>query len=329
MTDNQNNYLTMAGVTLAFLNSPPNFTIISANPKVTNLLTNITSTVTSINAMAATQAMDTTGATRSKRALQKIAMDIALHICAGLKSYADDIADPILYAKINYTQKDFIRDTQVAIINMKLVYDTASTIPIASLAPFNIVATDITGLQTAINNFSNAVPIKKVMQASTTTATSKLHDLFKTLRSQFKKLDNIINTFQIAQPVFVESYHNARKIINLGKSMQARELHLMPHQYESIFGRKFKEGDTFTVRNHSSVPIIVALTDTPDAQPTTNTREILANQEFQLSVPSDFGGIFGHWLSIFNPNDLDDTNVTIILAHGKSLSQAPPPPSIA
>ena len=98
----------------------------------------------------------------------------------------------------------------------------------------------------------------------------------------------------------------------------------MPHHFEAIFGKKFAEGDTFTIRNHSTVPVIVALTNTPNLMPTTNTIIINPNDDIQAEVAKNFGGIFGHWLVVNNPNNLDDAKVTIILAHGKSHSSAAP-----
>ncbi len=46
--------------------------------------------------------------------------------------------------------------------------------------------------------------------------------------------------------------------------------------------------------------------------------------DVQVKIAEDFGNVFGHWLIIWNPNDLDDAHITVILAHGKSGSSAAP-----
>ena len=323
MTDNQNNSLNMTNTATGFMDK--NVAIFTANTKVTTLLAAIKGTVVSINQTATTQGLDNTGATTNKKNLHQIANDKAEHVCFGLRAYADDINDPILASAIHFTHSDFILGTTAEIVNrMQLVHDKATGIAIASLTPFNVVATDITDLQTAITNYSNAAPTKKVMQAAATAATAQLNTLFTTLRTQWAKMDNLVKTYKAAQPVFVAGYTNARKIIDLGKTMQAEELHLMPHHFEVAFGKKFAEGDTFTIRNHSTVTIEIALTDTPATMPTANKIKVAANTELQATVSKDFGGIFGHWLIVNNPADIDDAHVTIILAHGKSNSSAAP-----
>ena len=99
--------------------------------------------------------------------------------------------------------------------------------------------------------------------------------------------------------------------------------------FEAVFGKKFKKGDTLTVRNHSEVEVEGALTDTPNVMPTTGKVQIAAHSELKLAVPTDFGGVFGHWLIIHNESDIEDAKVTIILAHGKSASAAPSPGNVA
>ena len=164
--------------------------------------------------------------------------------------------------------------------------------------------------------------MKRAMVVNAAVATAQLHPLFTTQRTQLKKLDNIINTFRISQATFVASHFDARKIANLGKTQQAEELLLMPKHFEPIFGQKFLEGDTFTIRNHSQVDMEVFLTDNVNALPTVNGVKIPSKTDLKLNISKDFGGVFGHWLIVYNPNTLDDIHVTVILAHGKSHSAA-------
>ncbi len=323
MTDGQNNSLNMANVTVALLNK--NATIFTTNAKMNALLAAIVSTIGSINQTAGTQATDTTGATTTKQNLHQIAIDKAEHVTAGLEAYAADINDTTLAAQVHFTHSDFSRGTLNEIVTrMNFVYNTAHALPAATMTLYNVSATDISDLNTAITNYNNAAPTKKVMQATTTAATDALPPLFTTLSSQLVKMDKWVKTYKTAQPAFFAAYTNARKIVDLGKTTQAEELVLMPHHFEAIFGKKFLEGDTFTVRNHSPKEIILALTDTPNVMATTNLLNVPPMTELQAEVSKNFGGVFGHWLLVHNPDDIDDAKVTIILAHGKSHSSAAP-----
>jgi hypothetical protein len=325
MTNNQTNSLNMASTTTAFLDK--NVSIFTTYTKVTTLITAIKASIAVINQTATTQGLITTGATTNKRLLHKVAADKAEHVANGLQAYYEDINDATNAEQFQYNKNNFYKVKTVEIINtMQLIRDRAASIlpAPATLLAFNITAADITELQTAITNFTNAAPTKKVLQAATTAATELLNPLFTTLRTQLRKLDNLIKTFKIAQPTFVEGYFNARTIVNLGKSHSSKELELEPYHFEAIFGKKFKEGDTLTIRNHSQVPIQIFLTDTPSILPTYNGITIQAQDEAKVSISKDFNKQFAHWLTVFNPNKVDDADVTIILAHGKSQSKAKP-----
>ena len=227
------------------------------------------------------------------------------------------------YDIVNFTISDFLGCTKLtAVKRMQLIHDTAAAIPIGTLTNYNIIATDITGLQTAINNFSASQPLRTIMKATNKTATTNLNPLFKTQRHQMKLLDLYMGTMKYSHGDFYSTYHYARKIINLGKAQMAEELHLMPKHFEAIFGKRFEAGDTFTVRNHSKYAAEVYLSDVTTVLPTVNGVKIAAETDLKLEIPINFGGVFGHWLLVDNPNALDDVHITVILAHGKSHSSA-------
>jgi len=296
----------------------------SGNAKIAAIVAAITATNTTIKATAGNQAQINAGPTTNKHKLWKDAALKADHICSGLKAYADDINDVILSASLHFTYKSFLNcPTNEAIKNMQTIHDKAASIAITLLAPFQITAADITGLQTAINAFSGAAPMKRVMVTNAAVATGQFPALFTTQRSQLKKLDNLISTYRIAQPTFVDTHFIARKIVDMGKTIQAVELNLLPKHFEGVFGMKISNGDTFTIRNHSKTILSVFLTDTPDVLPTTKGVTVKGDTDLKLLVPKDFGGVFGHWLVLYNPSNIDDLKVTVIHAHGKSASSAP------
>jgi hypothetical protein len=314
----------MANAALGLLDK--NAAVYSANTKVTGLIFDIKKTVADINKAAIAQSTDASGATTTKKSAHQIAIDNAEHISVGLQAYYDDLGDHTAEATVHFTSSDFTYGSVAEIsTRMQGLHDVAASITIANLAPFNIVAADITNFQSAINAYVAAAPVRTTMRATASAFTAQLNALFSKMHTQFIKLDKLIKSYKLAQSVFVASYLISRKVINLGKTQQAEELHLMPHHFESVFGMKFAEGDTFTVRNHSAVPVHVALSDVPAQMPTDLVVEVPAHEDFKLSVSADFGNKFRHWLMVHNFNDLDDAHVTIVLAHGKSQSSAQAP----
>ena len=321
MTDAQFNFLDMVDADLAILQQFN--AIVTGNAKLAAAVTAVTNTHTLILTTAGIQSTINKGPTTTKHNLWVTAATDADHVCSGVKAYADDINDANLSAAMHFTYKGLLDcSTKTAVIDMQAIHDKAVTIPIASLAPFNVVAGDITSLQTAITAFAGAMPMKRALVVNTSVATTQLPPLFTTQRKQLKKLDNIVNTFKKSQATFVANHFDARKIINLGKTQQAEEVHLMPKHFEAIFGKKFLEGDMITVRNHSTVDMEVFLTDTTDTLPVKGGLKILKNAEIKLEISKDFGGLFGHSIVVYNPNTIDDVHVTVILAHGKSHSAA-------
>ncbi len=321
MTNEQFNFLDMVEADLTILQQYN--AIVTGNIKLSAIVTAVKNTHSSILLTAGIQSSINKGPTATKRSLLIDAATKADHVCSGVKAYADDINDETLLGTMHYTYNSLIKDkTNQCLVDMQAIHDKAATIAIALLLPFNVVAADLTDLQTAITAYATGAPQKRALVVNTSVATTQLAPLFTLQRKQLKKLDHIVSTFKKSQLTFCESHFAARKIVNLGKGKMAEELHLMPKHFEAIFGKKFMVGDTFTVRNHSKYVAEVYLSDITTALPTVNGVKIPSDTELKLEVGKDFGGVFGHWLIVDNPNALDDVHITVILAHGKSHSSA-------
>jgi hypothetical protein len=323
MTNSQFNFLDMVEADLTIMQQYN--AIVAGNVKLSALVTAVKNTHSLILSTAGIQSTINKGPTATKNSLWIDAATKADHVCSGVKAYADDIDDETLLGSMHYTYNSLIKDTtNQSLVDMQAIHDKAATIAIALLAPFNVVASDLTDLQTAITAFAAGAPMKRALVVNVSVATSQLPPLFTLQRKQLKKLDHLVSTFKKSQPTFVESHFNARKIVNLGKGKMAEELHLLPKHFEAVFGMKFETGDTFTIRNHSKYVAEVYLSDVTTALPTVNGVKVPSDTELKLVVGKDFGGVFGHWLMVDNPNALDDVHITVILAHGKSFSGAQP-----
>ena len=50
----------------------------------------------------------------------------------------------------------------------------------------------------------------------------------------------------------------------------------------------------------------------------TKMMSLEGNTEIKMTVELDSTGNFGHWLVLHNPHDMDDVDVTVLLAKGKN-----------
>jgi hypothetical protein len=322
MTDRQEAYQNMTEAAVGVMDG--NNGLWNTNPLISGIVASIKATMTSINTATGTQQQPATGATKSEHALWLIAGEKADHVCFGLKAYYTNGNDMVNFDMVNFAISAFLYCSKLtAVDRMQRIHDKAAAIPISSLVNYNVTASDITDLQTDINNFAASQPLRTIMKAGTKTATTNLTPLFKTQRAQMKLLDMYMGTMKQAHADFVSTFTNARKIINLGKTQMAEELHLMPNHFEVIFGQKFLEGDTFTIRNHSDMAKIrVFLSDSSNMPDATAGVEIAAKMEIKLTIPTGFKMPFGHSLIVLNEATMDDAQVTVVLAHGKSHSKA-------
>ena len=327
MTDNMFNKLNMSDATMYMLHTPENSPIWSGNLKVSAKVTAILTNVAEIRTTAGIQDESGVGLTENKDFLWSVAVKSTDKVVVSLKPYFKDINDTNSYKKVNHPPSYFqLTKEEKAVSRMQSIHDIAAGIDIAELADFNLVSGDITGLQTAITNFTNAIPQNRALKATTSHATGKLTHLFSKLSAQYKDLDDFMGIYKFSQGDFYRTYKNARKIIDLGKSHKTAHIDLMPMQFTAVLGQKFEAGDTFVIRNYSPVAVHAFITDTPEVLPALEIGIVInANSEIKLSVPEDFGGIFAHWLLFYNHNQLDDAEISVLLAHGESSSSAPSP----
>lgn len=324
MTNGQFNYLRMFLVRRGILNA--NQVIVTGNAKLAAYKQLTEQIFAQILADAGIQESDITGTTNAKNTAWAIAVEYAVHVCKGMRSYADDIGNQILHEMMHYQKSDLDRGEQQDILDrMNLIYQQAGLVPIANLAFVNITAPVLTSYNNAITAFSNSVPQHGIMQASKKTSTANIKKNFALLRKNGKKMNNLVDTFTLIQPDFVKTYKNSCIIINYGKAQMAEEKHLMPEEHVALFKGKFMPGDTFTVRNHSKLAAIKVFLSDNENVPNTEGIEIEATKDLKLSIPKAFKMPFGHTLIVLNKSAIDDAQVTVILAHGKSHSSAMEP----
>ena len=104
-----------------------------------------------------------------------VAADISEHVCFGLKSYFEDEDDKTKLGEIDYTYTDFAYGARLDALNkMKKVAELLDPITIADLEDYEILPSDKTELNDAIEAFEASVPERDTIVATTSTATEEL-----------------------------------------------------------------------------------------------------------------------------------------------------------
>ena len=309
-------YLNMVNVTTGVMDN--NSKIWDTNDKVSAAVDNVKATVTEINKIAATQGQRTTGATNTKNDLWDTTAIDAEHICNGLKAFYDDINDKTAYAVIDFCDTDFDSGNFSDACNkMQIVHDISAGLKVADLLPFQVLATEITGLQTSINTLITKAPANRVMKVSKKAATAQLKVKHELLHKQIGKLDNLANTLKKGNPEFVALYFYGRRLIQTGRGHETEVLTLKPGEFVSLFGKEFTLKDVFTIRNtNSEIPIVAGITDHSAEMPTDNLISINSKTEAKVIIGEDFGGTLGHYLMIMNPSAFANASVTVLKAKG-------------
>lgn len=323
MSNGQFNYLRMVITRRDLMNLLIYAGLWNTNAKISAAKAYVEALFAQILTDAGIQEEDITGSTEAKYIAWAAAVELGVHVCTGMRAYAEDGNNQILYEMMHYKKSDLEQcEVQEALNKMNLIYTQATLVPIADLLPFNVTATNLTNYYNTIQTLTAAFPKHGVLQAGKKTSTENITKNFKLLRKGGIKLNTLVHTLKLTQGAFVQTYDNACIIIDLGKGQRAEEKKLQPGEKVILFTQKFLTGDTFTVRNHSDMAKIkVFLSDTGEI-PTTGGIEIAAQMEIQLTIPTGFKMPFGHSLIVLNGATMDDAHVTVVLAHGKSHSKA-------
>ena len=198
-------------------------TFLTANATITATLTGFTtyfpviqSTHVLIQAAKVLQEADKSGNTTTKNQYRATLISSTIEIVRRTVAYATNVNNSALLALVNYTESDLKRSSDTKLISScQVIHDNANT-NVAALATYGITAAMITTMQTNINNLSGALPKGRVGETDSEEATNLLATYFKTLKTNWAKIDTLVKMVQTSQPSFYNEYLNVRKIIPTG-----------------------------------------------------------------------------------------------------------------
>jgi len=293
-------------------------------PRFKDAVTDFRSYLSQIDNQKKVQEKHTKGAADVKSANRMVMCEDAIVVAKIVKAYAKYNNDPVLKDLVDYSYTELfnVRDTDSK-TKCNDIYDAALPIEADLVTNYGLSTMALPNLNSGISAYANVIMTPIVAKGVRKTAGKNLKQLIKVSDEILKdSIDNMMMPFKKAKPDFYNEYFSARIIINYGKAQVSVEKKLQPGKHVVLFANKFLPGDTFTIRNHSVLAKIkVFLSDGIDV-PTTAGIEIAPKMEQQLAIPEGFKMPFAHNLIVLNESTMDDAQVTVIFAHGKSHSKA-------
>jgi hypothetical protein len=147
-----------------------------------------------------------------------------LKVSGAILAYASVVNNAELMGIADYTPSEFAVARDNVFYDMaRIIYEAASPLT-TQLAGYNLVAADITQLQTLLTQFLAAIPRRRNAAAASKSATIAIGTLFKDTNGILKnKLDRLMLSFRVTNPDFYTNYLNARIIVDLGGGKKAEE----------------------------------------------------------------------------------------------------------
>jgi len=216
MNDIQENQRSMARATQAVMEA--NNAVWSGIAGPAAIVARAQDTMMLIDANAVMQIGDSKGVTKAKSDARGLMTDRAVKVAKGGYAYANSIGDAALSGQFDIERSDLTGARDTVVTDLANTILSAGNANAAALADYNIDATDLTDLGTAISTYDGLVASTRDVRTAKSTATSNLADLFPTLMGILNdQLDPIMETFKDDNADFYKQYREARKIIDLGR----------------------------------------------------------------------------------------------------------------
>jgi hypothetical protein len=221
MDTNQENFLTICVTTQETTNS--NNSSWSGLPAFGNKYSVFNSKVSELNSLKEIQEKNLTGFAKDKSNKKNLMIDKTIKIIAGVKAYALDKNNPVIFNEVGYTRSELssARDEEVA-GKCQVVHDRANMV-ISELPDYGITTADLTELQSLIGNYSasSQLPAAKVDERQA--VTSRMGDVINEIKEVLGVMDNLVLTLKDTQPDFAEKFKNSRTVAELKGSRPTNE----------------------------------------------------------------------------------------------------------
>ncbi|KIA93214.1 hypothetical protein OC25_14405 [Pedobacter kyungheensis] len=214
MTQKDENYLTMATVTLQILNA--NRQIWTDQTVFCKIVGEIEEDLMSIGLAINKAGVKSMGATVTKYQAANAAIAAAVKYSGLAQIHALEVDDNVLFdaLRTSATKLERLTDQQL-IPALEHIYSNIAALT-AELKPYGLSEKDLQLFQKHINNFKKHKDNPRVVIAERKGYNDAIPTLLIELKTSFFKLDRLIKIWESTNVKFVNDYENARIVIKLG-----------------------------------------------------------------------------------------------------------------
>ena len=172
-------------------------------PAYVTAVATLDETVTSITNAARTQTARSGDAAAKGSAFQTM-VNAAFTVCSALKALASATSDRKLYAEVDFSRTDLSRGRETDVVNRcQTILNLGTENAEVLAAKYNVSATDLKAVKTAIAEFGELQPKPRQSKATSAAATRELETLFATLDEVLnQQIDPLTEKFRDSDTAF-------------------------------------------------------------------------------------------------------------------------------
>lgn len=182
-----------------------------------NAVTAFRAKIVSIEDEVAIQEMDLLGYAKDKALKKETMAEKALSVARQTFAFAEDTGDVVLREKMSHSRSTLMSPRDAVVAQKCQGIHTEATAVLAGLAPYGILAADLTELQTLIDDYEAVISAPRTAITVRKGSTEQIETLIQegTLILT-NRLDKMMDEFKLTSPGFYQEYFDARIVVNTG-----------------------------------------------------------------------------------------------------------------
>jgi len=170
------------------------------------------------------QEADRKGDTMSKNSIRENLIYQAMDVNRRVIALATNTNNSSLLELVNYSESQLKKSSDQKLASCCQVIRDNANANLSALSSYGVNATILNALQTSITNLNVAIPKARVVVSNSGEATQILANLFKSLSTNWAKIDTLIEMLRNSNPNFYDEYNRVRKVIVTGTSSLALKI---------------------------------------------------------------------------------------------------------
>lgn len=182
-----------------------------------NAVTAFKAKITTVEEEVAIQEMDLLGYAKDKALKKEAMVEKALSVARQTFAFAEDTGDVVLREKMAQSRTGLMSLRDAVVAQKCQGIHTEATGVLASLAPYGIVAVDLTALQTVIDDYEAVISAPRTAITVRKGSTEQIETLIQEGTVILtNRLDKMMDEFKLTHPGFYQEYFDARIVVNTG-----------------------------------------------------------------------------------------------------------------